>query len=339
MRNIVNEFDAREGYRKYNYKNCGRKAWKMTADVEKYVIRRLLAKRVHDVVTSVSLQADVARDKGIEVDAATLRKLLKKRGYKWLPRSQKRKYSKDERKARLKFARAVLRLTMAALKEKLGLSLDGVVLTRPPENETDRYNYCWGGELNMWRKPGEANLPKLAGDADYLYQAPIDRCFPLWGGISEGGAAAVLWHSSRKTNQQEWSNAVRGGKLTDATRKLNPRAKAPHTVLCDGESFLRAKESMKAYRSKRIVLWSVPPKSPDLNPVELFWGWLRTKLRRMDLADMRKKRKALGKTGYTARIKGVISSNKAQTVAKNFAKRLRKTCQQVVLRKGAASDA
>ena len=54
---------------------------------------------------------------------------------------------------------------------------------------------------------------------------------------------------------------------------------------------------------------------------------------------MRKKRKALGKTAYTARIKAVIASSKAQTVAKNFAKRLRKTCQQVVLRGGAASDA
>lgn len=73
--------------------------------------------------------------------------------------------------------------------------------------------------------------------------------------------------------------------------------------------------------------------------MELFWGWLRTKLRRMDLGDMRKKRKALGKTAYTARVKAVIASGKAQTVAKNFAKRLRKTCQQVVLRGGAASDA
>ena len=41
-----------------------------------------------------------------------------------------------------------------------------------------------------------------------------------------------------------------------------------------------------------------------LNPVEIFWGWLRKKLRSMDLEDMRKKRRLLGKTAYTARVNG-----------------------------------
>ena len=299
----------------------------------------MLALRKHDVVTSISLQADVAKEKGIVVGASTIRTLLKKRGYKWLPRSQKRKYTTEQKQARMKFARGVLRMTAAQLKEKLDLSLDGVVLTRPPEDSTDRFNYCWGGETHMWRKPGEANLAELAGNDGYVHQAPMARCLPLWGGISEGGAAAVMWHSSRKANQEEWAQVVRQGKLTEAIRKLNPRAKQPYSVLCDNESFLRAKESMKAYRSKKIILWSCPPKSPDLNPVEMFWGWLRKKLRRMDLADLRKKRKPLSKFAYQSRVKSVMNSVAAQTVAVNYAKRLRKTCKEVVKRKGAASDA
>ena len=132
---------------------------------------------------------------------------------------------------------------------------------------------------------------------------------------------------------------MREGKLSDAILKLTPKAKKPFTVLCDNESFLRAKESMRAYRAKRIVLWDCPPKSPDLNPVEMFWGWMRKKLRRMDLADLRKKRKPLGKVAYHARLKSVLNSVAAQKVAKNFANRLRKTCREVVDRKGAASDA
>ena len=59
----------------------------------------------------------------------------------------------------------------------------------------------------------------------------------------------------------------------------------------------------------------------------------------MDLADLQQKRRALGQTAYQARAKSVIKSAAAQRVAKNFAKRLRKTCQEVVDRKGAASDA
>ena len=58
----------------------------------------------------------------------------------------------------------------------------------------------------------------------------------------------------------------------------------------------------------------------------------------MDLADLRLKRRPLGKLAYTTRVKNVIKSQKAQSVAKNFAKRFRKACQQVVDRKGAAAD-
>ena len=47
---------------------------------------------------------------------------------------------------------------------------------------------------------------------------------------------------------------------------------------------------MTAYAFKNIQLWDVPPKSPDLNPIEMFWGWIRKKLRSMDLADLRTKR-------------------------------------------------
>ena len=95
---------------------------------------------------------------------------------------------------------------------------------------------------------------------------------------------------------------------------------------------------MAAYRSERIQLWVVAPKSPDLNPVELFWSWLRNKLRLMDLADLRAKRRALGKTAYVQRVKVVIRSQKAQAVAEKCALNFRKTCKQIVARGGAAAD-
>jgi hypothetical protein len=58
----------------------------------------------------------------------------------------------------------------------------------------------------------------------------------------------------------------------------------------------------------------------------------------LDLADLRKKRQPFGKTAYTARVKSVIKTSKAQAVAKNIAKRFRKACQQVDRRGGAAAD-
>ena len=114
----------------------------------------------------------------------------------------------------------------------------------------------------MWRKAGEANLPNLAGDDDYSKQVPIQRAIPLWGGLSEDGFAPVHWHAHKKLAQDEWAKAVREGKVTKALRFLNPAKKAgPWTILCDNESFLRAKDSMAAYASKKIRLWDLPQRA------------------------------------------------------------------------------
>ena len=66
--------------------------------------------------------------------------------------------------------------------------------------------------------------------------------------------------------------------------------------------------------------------------------WIRKKLRKMDLADFRNKRTPLNKAAYITRVKGVMNSHKAQTVARSCAARFRKTCKQVVERGGAAAD-
>ena len=94
--------------------------------------------------------------------------------------------------------------------------------------------------------------------------------------------------------------------------------------MCDGESFLRARKSMEAHASKNIVLWDVPTKSPDLNPIEMFWGWIRKRLRNMDLVDLRKKQPTLDKAAYSARVKSIMHSRRAQTVARNCAAKFRK---------------
>ena len=112
-------------------------------------------------------------------------------------------------------------------------------------------------------------------------------------------------------------------------------------MLSDNETFLRADESRKAYRKSKVKLWSgafqLPPRSPDLNPIEKFWGWLRKQLRAADLRDLEKGRPSLGKLAYKARIRAICRSANAQRVASNFAKGLKNVCREVVKKKGAAT--
>jgi len=338
VRRVCKDFSAAKGRRRFQYSKCGRTAWKLTPAVQAYILRQLLACRRSGVCTAATLQRDLSKSKGVTVEASTIRKLLLKRGYRWLPRSQKPKHSAELRKQRLAFARSVVALRPATLREKLALSLDGVVLSMPPAEATQRLNCCFQGVTHMWRKRGEAASSDLAGKDLYDKQVPLPRAIPMWGGISAGGFAIVLIHPKKKVTAEEWAKAVRAGKLTDAIRSLRPvKRSGPWTVLCDNESFLRAPLSRAAHAKRHVSLWGVPPASPDLNPVEKMWSWLRRRLRSLDLDDLRKRRRPLGKMAYIARVRSVSRSQKAQRVGSNCAKSLRKTCLEVIRKGGAAA--
>ena len=124
-------------------------------------------------------------------------------------------------------------------------------------------------------------------------------------------------------------------KLTKAIKDLGPvRPRGPWEVLCDSESFLTSAACQREHARARVTLWSIPARSPDLNPVELFWAWLRKKLRSMDLADAIAKKPVLGKMAYRARVVRVLKTTKAQTVAANIAKGFRRTCKRIADCKG-----
>ena len=137
----------------------------------------------------------------------------------------------------------------------------------------------------------------------------------------------------------EWiDGALKTGKLLAAVRKLQPgRHVGPRRLICDGEKFLRAKACKTYYRKNGLELKVLPAKSPDLNPIESFWGWLRREMRLRDLEDLRKKRAALGKLAWKKRLRNVLKTKKAQDVAKAKWSSFKKVCQEVKKKKGAAS--
>jgi transposase len=323
---------------KYDYAKCGRKPWKLTKDLQEFLIRTLRAQRKKGACTSKTLQVILAKEKDAVVADSTIRRVLQAKGYRWRPRAQKKKYTGPQMQVRLQFAKRVLRMSRAQLRKELGLAIDGVVLEMPPSGDVDRWNHCMAAVKYMWRKPGEAALPELAGDDPYATQVPIERAVPLWGGISEGGCGPILFHASKKCAVEEWVGAVRRGVLGGLLRELSPSIKErPWRVLSDGERFLHSKAAWSACELRHISLWTIPPRSPDLNPIEKFWSWLRRELRRRDLDDYKAKRRCLTKVQYTARVKQVLGTAKAKQAAGNIARGLKKVCQEVAKKKGAAA--
>ena len=60
-------------------------------------------------------------------------------------------------------------------------------------------------------------------------------------------------------------------------------------------------------------------------------------MRLKDLADLRARRPAIGKTAYKARVRQLMKTKKAQAVASRIAEGFRKTCKEVRRKKGAAA--
>ena len=193
-----------KGCKPYKYYKCGRNPWKLTTDVQKFVLRHLIADRMSSVVTSTSLAEAVAREKGVVLEASCIRKFLTKRGYKWLPRSQKRKYSKEHMVLRLRFAMAAVRLTKKAFREELAASIDGVVLSRPPEDATDRFNYCVGGFHYMWRKPVRATVRHLLAQT-------LSTSRSLWRGRFRFGVDCQRTDSSHFSGMKRRRPTARSG--------------------------------------------------------------------------------------------------------------------------------
>ena len=211
------------------------------------------------------------------------------------------------------------------------------MLSLPPAHAIDRENYCKGLETHIWRKPDEAQKEELQGADLYDKQLPHWRALPMWGGVGPGGFGLVMFHNRRKVNQWEWSAAIEKGGLQRALRACRPdRQRGPWAILCDNESFLTAATSRAAHAKLRVKLTHVPARSPDLNPVEMYWSWLRKKLRRMDLEDLNAKRQPIGKAELKRRVMAVVKTRTAKVAAINCFNKLRGKCREVVRRKGAA---
>ena len=328
----------RSGRVRTKYNNCGLRPHKVTAAVETFLVTRLRKLRPKMVCTARTLQHELARSMGTKMSVSWVRKVLRKKGYKWLPKRQKRIYSATAKAARLAFAKKVLALRVAEFHKRLSFSMDGVVLTMPPAESTDRANFCRQGDDRMWRKPSYSLSPKLAGQDPFGKQVPLSRAVQMWGGCSAKGVAPVLFHKRKKVCAAEWKKAVEQGRLIAALKALKSQKRAGKwSVLCDNESFLRAAAVSAAHKKAGVALWKLPAKSPDLNPVERFWAWLRKKLRSMDLSDSVHKRPVLSKAKYTARAKRVLKSKKVKEVGAACFKGLRKVCREVVRKKGAAT--
>jgi hypothetical protein len=182
------------------------------------------------------------------------------------------------------------------------------------------------------------------GAAQAISKRSHSLCFFVWECVllHSGGCEMFRIAGERHSESHEKSKhfRIRVGEIWVTVQELRSKSlTAPHNFILryQSEGFLECNVAKKLYSKLRIKMWHVPPRSPDHNPVEKFWAWMRKKLRAPDLKDAVSNRPVLGKTAYRERVRRALKSQEARTVAKICALGLRKVCKRVVESGGIAT--
>ena len=147
----------------------------------------------------------------------------------------------------------------------------------------------------------------------------------------------ISFELAKKLKTAEWEKtALSSGKLQRVVRHLHlGKRRGPWRFFCDGEGFLKSGASTSYCSKMKIQTLHIPARSPDLNPIERYWSWVRKQLRRRDLEDLRCGRKALGKMAYKIRVKNFFKTTKAQANAKRMWASMKPVLKEVIRKKGA----
>lgn len=162
-------FSTVAGWKKSQYHQCGRRAWKLTADVRRFLLQRLKKLRQEGLCTCKLLQTELARQKGICVEVSTVQKFLKSQGYKWLPRAQKRRYTAVHMRERKAFAHAVLSLGVRRFKE--AVLLHGRMCFATPTERPHRQAQLSSGLGHPHVAPEIGKVGSIIGWPGHLLQA------------------------------------------------------------------------------------------------------------------------------------------------------------------------
>ena len=163
----------------------------MKETMKKFILKKLLEIRKKTVCTSATLQRELLRAMGVDLEESTIRRILTDHGYKWKRRSTKPKYSADDKRIRKAWAEEILKMTQAQLKKFFSMSMDGVVLSLPPQDPDARLNYCRNLETHIWRKDDEAQKEELLWAQIYMTSSSHTFVKCPCGVVS--GLAALAW--------------------------------------------------------------------------------------------------------------------------------------------------
>ena len=201
-----------------------------------------------------------------EMSNSTFRRALKKLGYNWRNTRRKGKLLPRDLKRRVEFCRKMDRLALNTPDfwcQGIALYVDAVGF----EYKSNPYEHAKSLGAKEWRMKSEGL------DMDCTAKGSKEgktTCQFMVGMTYERGVVLCVPMTSR-INGRYFAQLIKN----DITEALRQSGKASKRILQDGDPSQNSKIARDELFKQNIRLFSIPPRSPDLNPIENLFNQVR----------------------------------------------------------------
>lgn len=243
---------------------------------------------------------------GLTCSNRTVRRVLNKAGYHFLHSRQKGLLTKHDLILRRKFAKTAKTFGDNLWTAKVSMYYDGVTFY----HKLHPYDDVIAPQSLVWRKRGEGLLMSAKGKKEGN-NGPGAKFFV---GISynKGVIMCDQWDSTVKFNGINYNTFVKERWRPALEKCTNPRNKL---VLQDGCPVQNSKQAKLAYNDVGCKILGIPPRSPDINPIENIFHLVRLQLAaEVDARNI----KTESFEEFSARVKATIEGVSIQVIDKTI---------------------
>ena len=242
---------------------------KLSIRDERKICRTLLMLRVNLGPFSIKrLKLEAGVDANISDQTVT--RVLRRHGYHYLQSRKKGLMSKHDARTRLLFARKVKRiLSQDFWKTGIGFYFDGASWT----HKTNPSDQARSTASMAWRKKSEGL--SLNCTTKGKKEGSGGKMIKVFVAIAYGHGAVLCEQYEEQLTGQLFADFVREHFLNTFDNSSNPRGKL---FLQDGDPSQNSLKAKNAISNIGARIFPIPPRSPDINPIENFFHLVKTKL-------------------------------------------------------------
>lgn len=236
-----------------------------------------------------------------------VRRVLRKSGLRYGHCRKKGLLTKKDLRLRMAFARKVKRvLNPDFWKSGISFYLDGASFV----HKYNPFDQAKAPKTMAWRRPGEGL--KLNCTAKGSHEGTGGRVAHFMAAIAHGKGVVLCEQYHGKLNGQSFAEFIREHFPRVFKNSANPKGKL---FLQDGDPSQNSKKARDAMDSIGAKKFSIPPRSPDLNPIENIFHQVKGKL--YDDALERNIQKERFKN-FSERVKQTIEGLSVQSIDKTI---------------------